>query len=1024
MRTSNERGIAMIITLLVMMLITALLVGFTAVVMSDARYRLIDKDRNQAFYGASGAMEKLTADLGNLFFSNVAPTASQVSSLTGNAPSISGVSYTAASAPQPLPASSLSSWYCPTAQFSTAGTNGYTVSFCKGASNPNPIATTTKAIVSGPYEGLIALQTPYQLDVTAKTTSSGEVHLIRTIESVAIPVFQFGMFSDVDLAFFAGPNFNFGGRVHTNGNLFLAEGDGATLTINNKVTAVKEVIRKRLQNNVLTSVQHNGTVSIATSSTAFRSLAVTEGSVVDGVNSALNDPTWHNVSLTSYNSYIRNGRTGAKALNLPLLTVGGSNPDLIRRPLTTETVGSVLYNERLFSKAGLRILLSDTAADITNLPGVTNTAPVQLDGNWNTTPPNNGTAYGPVDNTHPPIARSLGQTAALVTNAATAATDTTISVAAVTGIFANPTTLAIKDLTGAWKANAVCTGRTLTTFTGCNVTGSNATAGWTIYVPQTPGLPASTQAVAGSLPGVIPTAHLNANVNTGGGRTLTVSGGENTLGFAASTFWLTDVNGDGTSGTSRNRSTLVTCTGITSTSFTSCTHMAATKSGATITTGYVSPQDTGTIGGYIKIERQDGTGAWTDVTMEILNYGIGDRNASGFDCGDPTPNAIVRLQRLRDNGNAASCTIPSLTNPYEWWPNALFDAREGLYRDAAPASPNANDVTLGGVMYYVSLDATNLAKWLRGAAPYNGGTGAATRIDGTGYTVYFSDRRNNRDTNNKETGEFGFEDFVNPASSTGTPNNALDAGEDVNASGTLDTYGQLPSYNGISTNAANPQVAPLDNTARPWTFVRTAVARVNRAVLFRRALKLMNGTNIAATGVNGLTVVSENPVYIWKDWNAVGGFAGAHAATSVIADAVTLLSNNWTDDVSFTAPYDPARSDRGTAYYRVAIIAGKGMSFPQPSGTANDFGTDGGAHNFLRYLESGGTLNYLGSLATFFYNRQAIGTYKCCTTVYSPPTRGYNFDIDFLDPSKLPPNTPVFRDMNAVGFSQELRPGK
>jgi hypothetical protein len=40
------------------------------------------------------------------------------------------------------------------------------------------------------------------------------------------------------------------------------------------------------------------------------------------------------------------------------------------------------------------------------------------------------------------------------------------------------------------------------------------------------------------------------------------------------------------------------------------------------------------------------------------------------------------------------------------------------------------------------------------------------------------------------------------------------------------------------------------------------------------------------------------------------------------------------------------------------------------------------------------------------------------------PTRNYAFDVDFLTPALLPPNTPVFRDMNAVGFSQELRPGR
>ena len=129
----------------------------------------------------------------------------------------------------------------------------------------------------------------------------------------------------------------------------------------------------------------------------------------------------------------------------------------------------------------------------------------------------------------------------------------------------------------------------------------------------------------------------------------------------------------------------------------------------------------------------------------------------------------------------------------------------------------------------------------------------------------------------------------------------------------------------------------------------------------------------------------------------------------------------------FRAALRAGQSRPGTtqSWYRLAIVAGKGLAFPQPAGTATDFGTDGGAHNFLRFLENGGsTVNYLGSMATFFYNRQAVGTYKCCTTVYGAPTRAYNFDVNFLNPALLPPNTPVFRDMNVVGFSQDLRPGK
>jgi hypothetical protein len=1073
MRKLNEHGIAMITTLLVLMLMSALLVGFTAVVMSDQRYRFIDRDRAQAFYAASGGVEKLTVDLGNLFFSTISPKAPQITALTSstNMPSISGITYTTTSAPQVLPASSLSTYDCnpsppvtvpptPAEHSTTVGSLGYTITYCTDASG-NPVATSTKPVKTGPYEGLIAEQTPYQLDVTARTSSGGEVHLIRTMEAVAIPVFQFGMFSDVDLSFFAGPNFNFGGRVHTNGNLFLGQGGGATLTLANKVTAVKEVIRERLQNNVTigTAPTHDGNVSQALSTTAFRNLLPTEGSVVDGVGSALNDPKWQTVSLSTYNTWIRNGRTGAKALNLPLLTVGGTNPDLIRRaPVGEDVTNPVLFNERLYSKASVRILLSDTAADITGLPTVTGTAPVSLgtalaDADWATTPPNNGTAYGPISATHPAIARSMGPlpVAAGTISVTTANGAPTISFNAPgIPVFLQKPILNAKTAAGVFITNNIsCTSFNETTFSGCSVP-IILPAGAIIYVTNPPndgvGVPNRTTPGPGTMPGVpngvvpagvaafAPTVTLNAAVALGVGKTLTLTAGQTTWGFSTNTFFVNDVGAGGT-----GVSWPVTCTGdnpvVNPTQFTGCTGVpagTAVKAGGTITTSYLSTQNVGTIGGFIKVELADVNGVWHDITMEMLNYGIGDKNNSGTICADPTPNAIVRIQRLRDNGGGmVNCPIPTTINSYEYWPNALFDTREGLLRDCGPgaACTTAAALPLGGVMQYITIDVNNLTKWFTSTAPYAAGTGATARTDNGGFTVYFSDRRNNRNGSNAETSEYGFEDFVNPLVANGAPNNILDVGEDVNANGVLDTYGEIPAYNGASGASVPGAAVPLTNAARPTTTVDRGQALVNRAILFRRALKLVNGNTIRANGVTGLTVVAENPVYVQGDWNSPGGnFAGANAATAIIADAVTLLTNNWTDAESFLNPYTPAARPRpANSWYRMGIIAGKGMAFPWPAAgnPPNDFGTDGGAHNFLRYLEGNGqTVNYLGSIATFFYNRQAVGTYKCCTTVYDAPTRAYTFDIQFLQPALLPPNTPVFRDMNAVGFSQELRPGK
>jgi hypothetical protein len=341
-RNPKESGIVLLTVLLLMLILSAIMAGFFFTVLGEQQVARSGRDNVVAFYGAEGGLEQLSAGLAQLFESTASPAIAQINALstpTYTPPHVTYLTYTVG---------------------------------CPDAPCTNPIPSASGVIGgSSPLAGLPGIITPFTLTVVANSPNHTQVKLVRQVQLVAVPIFEFGIFSQTDLSFFAGPNFDFGGRVHTNGYLFLAEGDGHTLTLSDKVTAYKDIIRAQLANGVSNaSSSHAGTVNgIVTvggcpgSTSTCRPLDLTEGSVTGGPGSSVN-PSWHSLSLSIYNANIRNGDTGAKRLNLAIALAGAQPVDLIRRALPTDTANTA--QERLMNKASLRILLSDTAAA---LPG-------------------------------------------------------------------------------------------------------------------------------------------------------------------------------------------------------------------------------------------------------------------------------------------------------------------------------------------------------------------------------------------------------------------------------------------------------------------------------------------------------------------------------------------------------------------------------------------------------------------------------------------------------------------------------
>src|SRR5437870_12072915 len=94
----GENCVALVTALLILLLLSTMIAGFSWMVMSDRALGGNYQDRQLAFYGAEAGMESLTAALENLFNANYAPTNAMITGTSGivaTAPSnlVPGVQY-------------------------------------------------------------------------------------------------------------------------------------------------------------------------------------------------------------------------------------------------------------------------------------------------------------------------------------------------------------------------------------------------------------------------------------------------------------------------------------------------------------------------------------------------------------------------------------------------------------------------------------------------------------------------------------------------------------------------------------------------------------------------------------------------------------------------------------------------------------------------------------------------------------------------------------------------------------------
>jgi len=204
----------------------------------------------------------------------------------------------------------------------------------------------------------------------------------------------------------------------------------------------------------------------------------------------------------------------------------------------------------------------------------------------------------------------------------------------------------------------------------------------------------------------------------------------------------------------------------------------------------------------------------------------------------------------------------------------------------------------------------------------------------------------------------------------------------------------MPAWLGGALGVGPPE---WDGYGTPWDGMETS----------EFAIKLTNGATLSAP----TTIVSENPMYVQGSFN-IANKKGA----AVVADAVTILSNNWGDidgDGNFDGDLDFSLLDltlRNATQTTVnaAIMTGN---------LDMDLSYNGGLENLPRFLErwSDVPFNLNGSLVALWRSQIADGVYGKAD-VYAAPNRNWFFDTDFLDLNNLPPSTPRIYQISVTSW--------
>lgn len=162
-----------------------------------------------------------------------------------------------------------------------------------------PIA---KTITSGPFAGLISLNQPIDIEVTARDSMRNKSAVVLSVNAQSIPLFQFGVFYEKDLEILPGAPMTFVGWVHSNSNIYISSNSA---TFQSQITTPDSVFWNRKNaNDRLNGVRINN--------------AAGSPVLLDFDSRSHAGAAFVNRSTQRFNNRLMTGASGVRPLKLPL----------------------------------------------------------------------------------------------------------------------------------------------------------------------------------------------------------------------------------------------------------------------------------------------------------------------------------------------------------------------------------------------------------------------------------------------------------------------------------------------------------------------------------------------------------------------------------------------------------------------------------------------------------------------------------------------------------------------------------